>query len=465
MLLEDADIARAVDDVLEAVTDPKLDVRWAYMAGRQPKVWVTAKMRELFQKLADSFSENYCGLAVKARLARLKVEGWSGPDAAAAEEVWDRSGFKLRQKSWYRWALTHSRAYLVPDTDADDRPILTALPATMCWAEPDPNDWAGSAWAGKAWTDGRHWHAVIWDEAQVWSLTAPDPDAGKGARRRGRSKPAGKSFMVDDGYPRAHGFDKVPAIGAHPFGADGPPLIDDIAGIQDKINKLGSNKFVTAEFAAFVQRVFFTRQEVSPYDLRNSPDHAIILDPGEEGATARVQELTPSDITLYDQSKNAEVDALFTIATLPRHLRVNPGATPSGAAIRADEGPFVEDVESAQEELGQAIVAALALLGIDAEPVWKPVEVSNDLEAAQTVKSVVDSGVPWQYAVQRYLGWTEEDVRDAEDIAKEAGADMQKAVSAALAAAMANPQQPEVTGEPTSTQPPPEPPAGLPPAQ
>ena len=202
----------------------------------------------------------------------------------------------------------------------------------------------------------------------------------------------------------------VPAVEIKPYG-DGPVLLDEIKPSQDRINKLCSNKLVAAEFGAFRQRVFFTRQDVSDNDLKNQPDSAIILDP-DDGA-ARVQEMAATDLANYDQSKSSEIDNLFTIAALPRHLRVNPGAAPSGEAIKADESPMVEHILNHQREMGEALVDLCGLLGIDAEPVWRNPEPRDQLREAQVVSEYAMLGVPWQVAAGKFAGWDADDLIDA----------------------------------------------------
>lgn len=392
------------------VSSSVLAARWAYYVGDHPKIYATPKIERMFAGLADSMTDNYCGLAVNTRLSRLQVTGFD--PSGQADDIWAASRMRQRQDSLWRWALVYGSAYIVAAQDEDGQDRLWGNRPTTTYAMPDPADPFSVLWAGKIWADDRFWYAAVWDEESVQRFTQP---LQRQSLVLGYEALDLRKFVpAEDGGVESHGYERVPVVPLLPYGEDGGALIDAIAGTQDRINKLSANKFVAAEFGAFRQRVFFTRQQLDDDDVRNRPDSAILLDPGDRDAPARVEELDATDLKNYDDARSAEVDALFTLASLPRHLRVNPGTAPSGEAIKADEGPLVEAVTDHQRELGEGLSAALALLGVEAEPVWKSPETRNEATDASAVSQMVMAGVPWQAAVQRYAGWSPDDVADAE---------------------------------------------------
>lgn len=398
--------ANALETVVLQVSNAVYRKRWDYYTGNHPKIWATPKLKETFRDLADSLTENYCGLAVNARLSRLEVTGWTDDTAEAA---WSQAGLPQRQDVMFRWGLVHGRAYLI----AQDQ-HLAVNPATVAYAQPDPNDWMKMAWAGKAVLDFDQglWHATLWDEENLYRYISTTRVEYAPNMQQVDRLPAGQDFTLDS--VERHGYEMVPVFELNPFGYQASPLIDQISPIQDKINKLSANKFVAAEFGAFKQRVFFTRQQIDPYAVRQQPDHAIVLDPGDAEARASVQELGGSDLRVYDEAKNAEVDALFTIATLPRHLRVNPGSHVSGDAIKADEGPFTEALHDHQREFGEALRMGMSCLGIDSEPLWRDVEANDTGRQIRSVVDAVAAGMPWQSAFVLFGGLDPEQVADAE---------------------------------------------------
>lgn len=396
-----------LDALDQAIKHPDLGLRrrWLYYRGEQPRRWVTSKMAAIFGSLTDAMTENYCSLAVNSRVSRLEVTGWDGPGAADAQAVWEAGRWDVRQADLFRWGLAYGVAYLIAE-DGDDGRVIAANRPTLMWHEAADDDPYRVEVAVKMWRSEGAWRATVYDDTDVYRYVS-----------RGTSErpPTGASDFLpdpdDEGGP--HGLAGNPVTAVYPFGLDAPCLLDVIAPIQDRINKISANKFVAAEFGAFRQRVFFTEQAVEDEDLQNRPDRAIILDPGDTGRQARVQELSATDLANYDNSLRREVEALFTLGLLPRHLMVNTGVSPSGEAIRADEGPLVEACVDHQREFGAALSHALDLFGVDAAPVWKSPAPEDDLSSATTVRTFVDAGVPWQDAVVRYAGWSDEDVEAA----------------------------------------------------
>lgn len=386
--------------IVAATTDANLTRRWNYYVGDHPTVYATPKLQNTFRDLAESMTENYCGIAIGSRLSRMEITGFTGPGAESADLLWTVSNLPQRQDRLFRWALAYGSAWLAVTADESGAITLTPVPPTRMAGLRDPADPAKFRVAGQVTThekpDGtpsktRSISLYYADRTVIYTGTGNDYS----------------QFTVVDEAP---GLGYVPAVQINPYG-DGPVLIDEIRPSQDRINKLCSNKLVAAEFGAFRQRVFFTRQDVQPSDLRNQPDSAIILDP-DDGQT-RVQEMSATDLANYDQSKSSEIDNLFTIAALPRHLRVNPGSPPSGDAIKADEAPLVEHIYDHQREVGEALMDLLRDMGIEAEPAWRNPEPRDELSDADVVARYVSVGVPWQVAAQRFAGWDEEAVAEA----------------------------------------------------
>lgn len=400
----------ALNRMLLEVSAGKYRTRWNYYVGDHPKIWASPKLKDTFRDLADSFVENYCSLAINARVSRLEVTGFDGDQGEQAYDIWQQAGFEQRQDVMFRWALAHGLAYLIVQ---DDTVVIN--PATVAYAFTDPDDWMKHAWAGKAWLDApaATWHAVLWDETHLYRYKAKAKDqSGNLPGAQTAPMPLGKDFVYDS--EEAHGYGQVPVFAVTPFGWGAAPLIDQIAPIQDKINKLSANKFVAAEFGAFKQRVFFTRQKLEPSQVRQQPDHAIVLDPGDSDGKASVQELGGTDLSVYDAAKSAEIDALFTIGLLPRHLRSNVSAHLSGEAMKADEAPFIESLHDHQREFGEALSSAFRLIGVDAKPIWRDVETRDDLRNAQVVETLASAGVPWQATVTEYIGMDKEEVAEAQ---------------------------------------------------
>jgi hypothetical protein len=385
-----------LDAIADRISDQAYRRRWQYYVGQHPRVYANRKLQMIFRHLTDSLVENYCALAAQARIDRLEVTGWDGAEPDAADLVWDDSRGPHHQERLYRWSLVHGHAYLLADPATR---TLAWNPATIAATLADDDDPDVTRVGGKVWGN----RAALYYPDVFVTLTR-DHNNGQ--------------WQVEDETRNPLG--QVPMIRVAPYGS-GPVLMDSIAPVQDRVNKLVANQMVAAEFGAFRQRVFFTRQDVTSDDLINSPDTAIVLDPGDAGeGQPRMQETSATDLGNYEGVKQETINALFTIACLPRHMRVNPGSPPSGDAIKADEGPLVQAIREHQREVGEALHDALVLLDVDAEPVWRDPEVNDDSSNAQVVATLVSAGVPWQVAVKKAAGWTDEDVAEAERVTSQA---------------------------------------------
>jgi hypothetical protein len=447
----------------------RLNLRWRYYDGDHPQVWMTEKFRTVFGHLFDNrLHDNYMGLAVDAVVDRLQVTGFvprgdaPDTDAAAALATWEANELDLEQEELYRHAQVAGAAYLIvwprpADTgtgQATDPETGAPLWDVIVNDARNVHLVAGSnrrdrRRAVKVWRDAaaRCWRATCYYRAEE------GPDGMLPAelvRLRTRSLQVGSStyptrgdaFMLDPDdsgglLPDVFG-GRLPVI-RYATDKAGRSRLDQLLPIQDKLNKLAANKMVTAEFLAWPQRYVLAAGDVNDDELRPSPGSVLLLDPGgetEEGTSAptRVGEWTAADLANYDDAHRAELDKLFTIARLPRHLMVNPGTSPSGEAVRADEGPFVALVEDAQQLYGASHADLMELLGYRVRPVWADAEVANDEAVAREVLTYVQAGVPLEVALAQVAGWDEELLGRVRELVAASAASALNAGEAALRA-------------------------------
>lgn len=428
-----------------------IDVAWDYHDGRHPQVWLNDTMRKVFDSKSDpnELQDNYCGMAVNAYLGRLQVAGWAlrrpvaedAPDelvaaakAAEADAVaaWDDNDMELEEDDVYRaafvagecpvlvWPKLNGDGQQETDEEGRLRWDVVAKDARNVYVKAGAKRRA-RAWSWAVWLERDRWRATGYygdsdgKPAEVIRLhTAPTVNVSKNFPEKAarflldRDDPGGDMPETFDG--------KCPMV-VFKLDRAGRSWLHDAIPVQDKINKLAANKMVTAEFLAFPQRYALTDQVIPPGTLRYSPGKMLQLDPGggsnEDGqaiAPTQVGEFSAADLETYDKAKAAEVDTLFTIKLLPRHLRVNPGTPPSGDAIKADEGPHTEYVRNTCHKLfGAAWADVQQLMGHDVVPVWEAPEVANALTEAQELDYLVRSGVPLLSALRK-VGWTPEEI-------------------------------------------------------
>jgi hypothetical protein len=336
-------------------------------------------------------------------------------------------------------------------------------PRDIYWPEtPQGED---PEYAVKVWFDKpeKRWRATVYYEVDVVRLVGPENKNFS----EFEPLPNVAAFLPDeDDNGGEHGFDSIPVV-RYAKHAKRRSRIKSIIPNQHRINKLTANKVIAGEFSAWRKLAILTQQQVDDDDLRMRPNRALILDPGsnQDGAApTSIWEGAQTELSNFDDSIDKEVFKLFTKAYLPSHMMVNPGSLPSGDAIEADEGPYTEMILDDQGFLGASHIVLYKKLDIECEPQWRNPQVRSDKSEAEVVKLYVDAGVPLPKALEKYAGWTQEEIEELEQKMEadkaEADAKQAEALEAMKAAQPSNGDDPNAQpGQPK----PPIPPGGTPP--
>lgn len=407
------DLAAALACVAEKA--PRQGLLWKYYAGDAPRKWLSTKLRDMFEDLAEEIGEdNWVEVAVNEPIQRLHVQSWTSENPGQADafaELWDSAMYR-DEDDLYRSVGVVNEAFVFLSRDTLTGPAaLTHVPAVeVYWPHGVKRD---PRVVGRVWRNletGR-WHATLWYRASVVRFVGPEFTPGDPV-------PGANKFMAaDDGAtPTVHGFSRVPVVRF--VGPKAKSLAATVTPNQDRINKLTANKMVAGEFAAFPQRYFLTRQRVTADTLEASPHHAIVLHPGgDDAGTAptSVGSFPAAELSNYDDAISQELYKMFARASLPKHLLADSASGMSAKAIRADEAPLVNLVVAMQEEADPAYEDLAELAGYDGvRPVWRPAETPDDETIMITVKAAVEAGMPLDVALKYLAGWTAEELRDLE---------------------------------------------------
>jgi Phage portal protein, SPP1 Gp6-like len=417
------------------VKRPWLDRRWAYYLGHHSERVLSTKLSDVIAKQADVLSTmftNYCGLAVEAPLARLKVSGWKGDQSQVekATELWEENDLDVDGEEVHRTAMVAGDAYVIvwprvdAETDADTtgdsgQPVydIALQDSRNMYVHYGSRRRRDRQWGAKIWLDadipaGHYWwRAVIYYRDEIVRLVGMQPASLQTPCPRDPN-----AFQLDMQEPGGqHNLGAVPVV-RFARAWDGRSKLEDIIPIQDRINKLTADKIVAAEFGAFPQRWVLTNDDPPPGALRPSPGGLWVIPPAStspdanEDAPTTVGQFALTELSNYDGTIQTEVNALFTIAQLPRHLLINPGVAPSGEAIKADEGPMVANVRGYRDMFAASWRDVMQLCGVDVEAVFGDVEVHNELTAAQTFRELTTSGMPLRMAAEFALDLPEEEL-------------------------------------------------------
>lgn len=400
-----------------ALKRPDLDRRWSYYKGHHDEKILSEKLRQVIRRhpQVTTMFTNYCRLAVEAPLSRLEITGWKGKDAVTAQDLWDDNDLDLEAEEIHRQALVAGEAFVIvwpripnPDDllappDAGPTLDIAVQDARNCHLQYGARRRRAQLWGCKVYLDNEVpepiWRAILYYPTEIIRLRTepnlPQPPLDADV------------FYVDGDDPGGpHTLGMVPMVRIARY-FDGDSRMDDVVPIQDRINKLTADKVIAGEFGAFPQRWVLSNDDPPDAVLRAGPGSVWVMSPssvnpeGGEEARTQVGQFPTTELSNYDGTIQREVNALFTVAQLPRHLLVDPGVAPTGEAIKADEGPFVTTVRGYQRVLQAAWVDLMKLCGLaDAMPVWKDIEAHNELTSAQTFQTLCMAGMPLAMAAE-----------------------------------------------------------------
>lgn len=406
---------------------------WDYYNGDQPRVWLNDTFREMFKSVTDEFIENWCEPVVNKPLDRLEVTGWvpitEGTDNLEDKELKNTidpdkmvqilkdNDLEIGQSDLYRQMRVAGEAFLIvwPSENPKKKSGFDVTVNDARWVywpndkhRSDPEYCVLIFVEDHPETKVPHWNATVYYSEVVVRLIGPKitPGVTPSSVRYFTPNP------IDPGGP--HGFDKVPVIRFSPE-KEAKSSLKVVIPLQDQVNKLKANKMVVAEWLAFPLIAVMTEQTISDGDLKSRPNRMLHLHPGggEDGAApTSIWQSTPADLANFDNSIEKEIQKIFTLTGLPRHILVDNNAPISGDGIEADEGPFTELLKDLHRSLGGSWSDLAELCGLNVEPQWRSVDVRSDKSESETVSTFVAAGVKLPEALTKYAGWTQQEVDD-----------------------------------------------------
>lgn len=390
---------------------------WDYYEGRQPLVYSTERLREVFNDIEARFSANWCAVVVDSVLDRLELETPQVPDDQALSdtlsELWLSSGMEEQADDVHEDLLVTGEAFIIAWPDGEGGALQAVHnPAIMCHAEywrdnPLKLRFVAKWWVGE---DG-HSYVVLYYADRI-------------ERYRSRQKPEPTSL------PDERGFEPDNEPVENPYGvlcafhlrsSRRRPISQLALAVepQDAINKLLADMMVAAEFGAFKQRWIITQGKIG--DLKNAPNELWVLPAGTEGDQhTAVGEFSPTDLGNYLQAIDRLAMTIGIITRTPKHyFWGQSGQPPSGEALIALEAPLnrkagrlINRMLPVWRDLCRFLLHAGA--GVDVEPSaisvpYAPVETIQPRTRAEIRTLSVQAGIPLETAL-RDEGWTEDEL-------------------------------------------------------
>lgn len=385
---------------------------WDYYDGRHPLVFSSAKLRQVFKRLDARFCLNWCSVIIdsaadRIRLNSLDVPGDSVLDARI-RNMFVESELGLEADEIHRSTLVTGEAFLFVWKEDKDLPVeCYSHDAGSCHVEYDPDHPLRKRFAARTWNSG---------DSQKLSLYYPD-------RLEHYAKYGSSSQWVleEEGE---NPFGEVPVFHFRRERRGVTSELSSIFELQDAVNKLLNDLMICSEFGVFAQRYVVSNADVGI--LKNSPNEIWQIpaaDRNEEGT--QVGQFEPMALKNFLEPMADLAAAIAILSRTPRHYFMRQGGDPSGESLLAMEAPLVHKVNRYLDRFSPVWAdVGRFLLKLDGfevasnkvRPRFEPVQSIPPRLQAEIRESAVRAGVPLGVHLQRYEGWTDEEVQEVMNV-------------------------------------------------
>lgn len=402
------------------------DLLEKYYTGRQPLVYLTEKLRDVFSSIDARFTQNWCAVVIDACKERINMRGFSVTDETAAKtlnDLFQANDGTLESDDVHLYSLIFGESFVIAEQDDETNEVLWYYnDPRLVHVVYDANKPRVKRVAGKLW--------VADDKTYRLTLYYIDHFEHYYTTKKADAVTDSTSFLPDmdegDNWPA----NEYPAIPVFHFRIARSPISDlsNVIEPQNGINKLLADMMVAAEFGAFRQRYIISGSETQA-KLDSEPGGLWVVPGSAEGEQeTKVGEFEASDLDNYLKAIDKLASAIAIISRTPKHYLFSESGTPSGEALIAMEAPLNK---KAQDRIDRFIPEwrrlgkfLLELTGImvnlaDIEPNFDlPETVQPEMEATIT-KNRVESGVPLEVALD-WEGRTDDEIEAVKKVLDEA---------------------------------------------
>jgi hypothetical protein len=341
-----------------------------YYAGEHRLAFATAKFREAFGDLFESFSTNWCGLVVDAAVERLHVQGFkfNGTDGDnEAWRMWQMNSLDAESLKAHTEAVKHGVAYAMVDpyVPRGAVPVITVEHPAQCivihekgrplnrlaalkrWREIDGTDRATLILPDRV-------HRYVSDVSRVDSsmtiLGIHLPPLVSNGLIGGR-------WRLDESRENKLGVVSVVPLLNNPgmLNQDGVSDLRPAVALNDAANKFFTDMIVASEYAAYPQRIL-TGVEV-PDDVNGNPDVSLVssmsrtwlLQPGTDSSGSPIpitaQQFAAADLSNYVGAIDTAIQHIAAQTRTPPHYLLAKLINLSADALKAAETGLVHRVK------------------------------------------------------------------------------------------------------------------------
>lgn len=421
-----------------------------YYRGDQKLKFASQEWRKYHGDRYRDFSDNWVQVVSDSPVERLTVNGVKpmGSDTADDESwrVWQENALDADSQLGFLGAVNSARSFVLVWGDPTDEqtPTVTFEDASQCIVVYEPGSRRERRAALKQWQDGHHDFATLYLPDEVWKFSRPtlahqdkSPQMQDVDEELKKWEPRDPEQMAEPN-PQPNPMGRVPMVELpnRPMLVDEP--ISDVAGVvamQDAINLLWAQLFVTGDFASFPQRVILGA-EMPTVPVLNEAGEEVSRKPIDlqKFAVDRVQWIEDDGTAKIDQWEAARLDTFTDVIEVavghiaaqtrtPQHYLIGKMANLSGDALIAAETGLVKRVEEKQLWFGQALREMFSLVALAqgneskaqalraGRVMWADAESRSHAQLADALQKLRQIGFPFEYLAQRY-GLTPVEVAD-----------------------------------------------------
>ncbi|MBX0328690.1 phage portal protein [Oscillochloris sp. ZM17-4] len=414
----DADLEKAYNALRAKKRD--LDRYFSYYDGEEQTPVVSERLREVYQNIDFSINENWAAVVIDSMADRINLEGVKGPNQEvqdAIDEALQLTDLLIEADDAHEAALIAGEAYLLAWKEDDGDVECYYHDPRMChvfYDEASPNR---ATFAAKWWEDDTRCHIKLFHADRIVHYAANRTASGEFADSDVFTK-------IDEAE---HDYGVVPVFHLRPRRRKAISELRSVIPIQDGINLMLTNMFVTGEFSAAPMKYVISNAE-GLEDLVSAPNRIWTIPSAgglDGGSSPQVGQFGAADLGNYLKAVEHSINALSSITRTPKHYFDLGQNAPSGEALKVMEAPLVkkcrERIARFEPTWRRLIVFLCKLQGVevaerDITIQWSSSETVQPAQEAATEKARADAvaakkeiGISVRQAL-RELGYTDEQI-------------------------------------------------------
>jgi hypothetical protein len=416
--------------------------------GTPPVAFISEQAREGLKGI-EALYVNIPRLVVSSLAERLFVNGFTGVDAALAEQIWYDNDLDVQSDLAHSESLLFGRSYAVPWIGQDGRARISIESGRQVSVLADPGTREIVSGAKRWYTQQGQGlgstRAVLWlpDRVEEYAANAGAATGG---------------FQLQSVTPNPLGC--VPCV---QFSNQGRLLtswgnrgldeisfparlllnvaseIQDVIPLSSALSKLCWDMMISSEYtgrprrwASGIELVERPRVDLQGNPVLDSDGNPIIdtVNPlaqeqsrtwVSEAAESKFGQLPAGDLSSFTDAVNVLVQQILAVTALsPGYLGILSAQPPSADALRAQELSLVSKVEQRQRMFGRSWEKTLKLAiaietgrdprSVDVRVAWRPADQSSLAQASDAVVKLHQAGLLPQSSALRLLGYTDEQI-------------------------------------------------------